>query len=191
MTQVVEIVAERQFDVLRESAQPAEITPEPQNGVLGRTPSPQGRTRIFSLRGCYLVAILARTPVAAEFRAWVLDLLDVLAAENPVVDSHAAWKRVTEHTRAFRLGLMEIGRSVGRLDRYSPAYRKRILEVCELRDAGYTIRQIAAELSISYGSASHILKTQYAHLEGWSVSLEEYRRELDEAPPVRPKGLSD
>ena len=135
--------------------------------------------------------MLARTPVAAEFRAWVLDLLDVLAAENPVVDSHAAWKRLTGHTRTFRLGLLEIGRSVGRLDRYKPEYRRRILEVCELRDAGYTIRQIAAELSISYGSASHILKTHYAHLEGWSVSLEEYRRELDEAPPVRPKGLSD
>lgn len=33
-------------------------------------------TRIFSLRGCHLITFFARTPVAKEFRKWVLDLLD-------------------------------------------------------------------------------------------------------------------
>ncbi|UYF76584.1 hypothetical protein LSO58_06825 [Acinetobacter ursingii] len=33
-------------------------------------------TRIFSLRGCHLIAMFARTPVAKEFRKWVLDILD-------------------------------------------------------------------------------------------------------------------
>lgn len=32
--------------------------------------------RIFSLRGCHLIAMFARTPVAKEFRKWVLDVLD-------------------------------------------------------------------------------------------------------------------
>lgn len=32
--------------------------------------------RIFSLRGAHLLAMFARTAVAKEFRAWVLDLLD-------------------------------------------------------------------------------------------------------------------
>lgn len=32
--------------------------------------------RIFSLRGCHLVAMFARTPVAKDFRKWVLDILD-------------------------------------------------------------------------------------------------------------------
>ncbi len=32
--------------------------------------------RIFSLRGCHLLAMFARTSVAAEFRRWVLDILD-------------------------------------------------------------------------------------------------------------------
>lgn len=31
--------------------------------------------RIFSLRGCHLVGMFARTPVAKEFRKWVLDVL--------------------------------------------------------------------------------------------------------------------
>lgn len=34
------------------------------------------RLRIFSLRGAHLVAIFARTPVAKEFRKWVLDIIE-------------------------------------------------------------------------------------------------------------------
>lgn len=33
-------------------------------------------TRIFSLRGCHLLAMLSRTKIAKAFRAWVLDILD-------------------------------------------------------------------------------------------------------------------
>lgn len=34
------------------------------------------KIRIFSLRGAHLIAMFARTPVAKEFRRWVLDILD-------------------------------------------------------------------------------------------------------------------
>lgn len=34
------------------------------------------KIRIFSLRGCHLLAMLARTPVAEAFRRWVLDVLE-------------------------------------------------------------------------------------------------------------------
>lgn len=47
---------------------------------------PQGdpqETRIFSLRGAHLLAMFSRTPVAAEFRRWVLDLLDREVAQPP------------------------------------------------------------------------------------------------------------
>lgn len=40
--------------------------------------------RIFSLRGCHLIAMFARTPVAKEFRKWVLDILDKEVGE-PVI----------------------------------------------------------------------------------------------------------
>lgn len=36
------------------------------------------KARIFSLRGCHLVAMFARTPVAKAFRRWVLEVLDKL-----------------------------------------------------------------------------------------------------------------
>ena len=38
--------------------------------------------RIFSLRGCHLLAMFARTPIAKQFRRWVLDVLDKLAEEE-------------------------------------------------------------------------------------------------------------
>nr|DAH26273.1 MAG TPA: antirepressor [Caudoviricetes sp.] len=42
-----------------------------QNGSGGQLP-----TRLFSLRGAHLVAMFARTPVAKDFRKWILDVLD-------------------------------------------------------------------------------------------------------------------
>ena len=40
------------------------------------------KTRVFSPRGCHMVAMLSRTPIAKEFRRWVLDVLDRLAAQE-------------------------------------------------------------------------------------------------------------
>ncbi|WP_334134154.1 Bro-N domain-containing protein [Acinetobacter schindleri] len=40
--------------------------------------------RIFSLRGAHLIAIFARTPVAKEFRKWVLDVLDKEALQQQI-----------------------------------------------------------------------------------------------------------
>ena len=37
--------------------------------------------RIFSLRGCHLLGMLARTQVAKEFRAWALDMIEVAMSE--------------------------------------------------------------------------------------------------------------
>ena len=58
---------------------------EPQNEVSQNLSA--GRCRIFSLRGCHLVAMFARTPVAKAFRRWVLDVLDKLDAEQRAASS--------------------------------------------------------------------------------------------------------
>lgn len=47
------------------------------------------KTRIFSLRGAHLLAMFARTPVAKDFRRWVLDILDKEIAVSPAPTSHA------------------------------------------------------------------------------------------------------
>lgn len=46
--------------------------PQPQSEVAGQTRA----VRIFSLRGAYLLGMLARTPKAEAFRRWVLDVLE-------------------------------------------------------------------------------------------------------------------
>ena len=42
------------------------------------------RARIFSLRGCHLLAMFARTPVAKAFRRWVLDVIEQYGYRVPV-----------------------------------------------------------------------------------------------------------
>ena len=58
-----------------EMTQVIEISDGPESGL-------SIRSRIFSLRGCHLVAMFARTPVAKAFRRWVLDVLEKYAAEQ-------------------------------------------------------------------------------------------------------------
>lgn len=52
------------------------------NGINGS--SRRMKVRIFSLRGAHLIAMFARTPVAKEFRRWVLDLLDREVTQSPI-----------------------------------------------------------------------------------------------------------
>lgn len=66
MTQVVENLAERR------------------NGVPGNLSD--GRARIFSLRGCHLLAMFARTPVAKAFRKWCLDVIEQYGERVPVAE---------------------------------------------------------------------------------------------------------
>ena len=62
--------------------------------------------RIFSLRGCHLVAMFARTPVAKAFRRWVLDVLDKLDAEqraaSPTPDGFTGPLSITPSTTEDR-----------------------------------------------------------------------------------------
>ena len=44
------------------------------------------RVRIFSLRGCHLLAMFARTPVAKAFRRWVLDVIEQYGDMVPVAE---------------------------------------------------------------------------------------------------------
>ncbi len=61
-----------------------EISSKPQNEVLGNFG--MVRARIFSLRGCHLLAMFARTPVAKAFRRWVLDVIEQYGDRVPVAE---------------------------------------------------------------------------------------------------------
>jgi|TARA_R110002012_G_scaffold137042_3_gene291488 prophage antirepressor-like protein len=77
----------------------------------------QKKVRIFSPRGCHLIAMLARTERAKEFRKWVLDVLEQLSPvaggkENPNLPTrlqvrNEALNMVREMLPALRQELLE------------------------------------------------------------------------------------
>ena len=79
------------------------------------------KSRIFSLRGCHLVAMFARTPVAKAFRRWVLDVLDKLDAEqhaassSPTPDDFTGSLSITPSSVADRKPLRALVGSWGKL----------------------------------------------------------------------------
>lgn len=62
-----------------------------------KTGSVEMDNRIFSLRGCHLIAMFANTKVAKDFRVWVLDILDrevgASIIEQPPAITDADWMR--------------------------------------------------------------------------------------------------
>lgn len=50
--------------------------------------------RVYSLRGAHLIAMFASTPVAKQFRKWVLDILDREVAVNGL-DEHLLLRNLT------------------------------------------------------------------------------------------------
>ena len=63
--------------------------------------------RVFSLRGCHLIAMFAKTAIAKQFRKWVLDILDKEVGQpvakthkserTPLHDAHAMLVAKTKH----------------------------------------------------------------------------------------------
>lgn len=94
-----------------EMTQLIEISAEDRNGLLGSA----GRCRIFSLRGCHLLAMFARTPVAKAFRRWVLDVLDRLAAEERAALPEVPHIKITPSTTASRKPLRSLVNAWARL----------------------------------------------------------------------------
>lgn len=62
-----------------------EFTPGMTQVVKLMSPGGYQDTRVFSLRGAHLLAMFARTERAAEFRRWVLDVLDAAVEAAPAV----------------------------------------------------------------------------------------------------------
>lgn len=69
---------------------------------MGRTLNSEAfsaKTRIFSLRGCHMIAMFARTDIAKAFRVWVLDILDReagIAAPQPLTITPTDWQRYAQ-----------------------------------------------------------------------------------------------
>lgn len=72
--------------------------------------------RIFSLRGAHLVAMFATTPVAKEFRRWVLDILDREAEKAlyryNLIFSRNSQQKTSSYSATFNSGWKKHNNSV-------------------------------------------------------------------------------
>ncbi|HBS2773912.1 TPA: hypothetical protein MAE48_004827 [Klebsiella quasipneumoniae subsp. similipneumoniae] len=132
------------------------------------------KVRIFSLRGAHLIAMFARTPVAKEFRRWVLDILDREVAHSPIAKQFSddelcslAWL-----WRASDIMLTAC-------ESVTP-----LLKVAEHRQAGH-FHTIGQELPRTINKARAIIKRETAHIEfhpwkddNWSRVLPHLRQEM-------------
>ncbi|EPF6638527.1 P22AR C-terminal domain-containing protein [Klebsiella pneumoniae] len=132
------------------------------------------KVRIFSLRGAHLIAMFARTPVAKEFRRWVLDILDREVAHSPIAKQFSddelcslAWL-----WRASDIMLTAC-------ESVTP-----LLKVAEHRQAGH-FHSIGQELPRSINKAREVIKRETAHIEfhpwkddNWSRVLPHLRQEM-------------
>ncbi len=68
--------------------------------VIDNSQNPNLVLRVFSLRGCHLIAMFARTAVAKEFRKWVLDILDKEVGQ-PVAKTHKSERTALHEAHAL------------------------------------------------------------------------------------------
>ncbi len=83
------------------------------------TPGGPQETRIFSLRGCHLLAMFARTSVAKAFRVWVLDVLEKLGES----EARPRQRLATKEERKPLVDLVKLWVSMAPIG-YGPAFRQ-------------------------------------------------------------------
>lgn len=142
------------------------------NGINGSTR--RMKVRVFSLRGAHLIAMFARTPVAKEFRRWVLDILDREVVHSPIAKQFSddelcslAWL-----WRASDIMLTAC-------ESVTP-----LLKVDEHRQAG-RFHTIGQELPRTINKARALISRETAHIEfhpwkddNWSRVLPHLRQEM-------------
>ncbi|HBR1167976.1 P22AR C-terminal domain-containing protein [Klebsiella pneumoniae] len=142
------------------------------NGINGSTR--RMKVRVFSLRGAHLIAMFARTPVAKEFRRWVLDILDREVVHSPIAKQFSddelcslAWL-----WRASDIMLTAC-------ECVTP-----LLKVAEHRQAG-RFHTIGQELPRTINKARALISRETAHIEfhpwkddNWSRVLPHLRQEM-------------
>lgn len=133
------------------------------NGINGSTR--RMKVRVFSLRGAHLIAMFARTPVAKEFRRWVLDILDREVAHSPIVNQFT-----DEELRALCTMWHRQALTIGRAADVEP-----ILRAAEHRLTG-AFWSMAHEYAANTNYVRKILERETEHIKfnrgekgGWSV----------------------
>lgn len=123
--------------------------------------------RVFSLRGCHLIAMLSRTAIAKQFRKWVLDILD-REVLNQQIESRQS---ISPEQQAL---LHEI------VARRSQGERKIFAEMWARHNRHFKIPRYAELLEIHFPEAIHYLETMdlKAKIEKQEVKALPYPQEV-------------
>lgn len=132
------------------------------------------KVRVFSLRGAHLIAMFARTPVAKEFRRWVLDILDREVQHSPIAKQFTD-QELCDLAWLWRAGAVMI---TACRDIYP------LLKVADHRQAGH-FYSIGHEFTRTLNKGREVLKRETAHIEfqpwkddNWSRVLPHLRQEM-------------
>jgi len=123
--------------------------------------------RVFSLRGCHLIAMLSRTAIAKQFRKWVLDVLD----REVVTKQLESRQSISPEQQAL---LHEI------VARRSRGERKIFAEMWARHNRHFKIPRYAELLEIHFPEAVHYLETMdiKAKIEKQEVKSLPYPQEV-------------
>lgn len=123
--------------------------------------------RVFSLRGCHLIAMLSRTAIAKQFRKWVLDVLD----REVVTKQLESRQSISPEQQAL---LHEI------VARRSRGERKIFAEMWARHNRHFKIPRYAELLEIHFPEAIHYLETMdlKAKIEKQEVKALPYPQEV-------------
>lgn len=102
--------------------------------------------RVFSLRGCHLIAMFSKTAIAKQFRKWVLDVLD----REVVTRQLESRQSISPEQQAL---LHEI------VARRSQGERKIFAEMWARHNRHFKIPRYAELLAIHFSEAVHYLET--------------------------------
>ncbi len=132
------------------------------------------KVRVFSLRGAHLIAMFARTPVAKDFRRWVLDILDREVQRSPIAKQFTD-QELCDLAWLWRAGAVMI---TACRDIYP------LLKIAEHRQAGH-FYSIGHEFTRTLNKGREVIKRETAHIEfqpwkddNWSRVLPHLRQEM-------------
>ncbi|WP_048981877.1 P22AR C-terminal domain-containing protein [Klebsiella pneumoniae] len=132
------------------------------------------KVRVFSLRGAHLIAMLARTDVAKEFRRWVLDILDREVAHSPIA------KQFTDDELCRLAWMWDVTNRMQNFARdLYPAMRTIKSEYAgKFYDFGNEFRWTFEEARKAIAKASEHIAYEPQNDDNWSRVLPRLRKEL-------------
>ncbi|ELY4332925.1 hypothetical protein SMZ18_000828 [Cronobacter dublinensis] len=142
------------------------------NGINGT--SRRMKVRVFSLRGAHLLAMFARTPVAKEFRRWVLDILDREVAHSPIA------KQFTDAELCQLAWMWDVGNRMQDFAKeLAPAmYSMKSAHAGKFHDFGKEFRWTFEEARKAIVNATQHIPYQPDRDDNWSRVLPRLRKEL-------------